>query len=64
MFFDRCCHDGELTLKRKEFEVAFPGDPNIELHNLQEFCDGKALILKINTVDQSFTFKLGEPEII
>lgn len=59
--FDRCCHDGKLTLHKKEFSHAFPGDGHIELDNLNQFCESKGLIFTVDKEHQTFTFELPDP---
>ncbi len=58
--YDRCCHDGKLTLQKKEFSHVFPGDGRGELENLERFCGSKGLTFTVDKENQTFTFELSD----
>jgi len=59
--YDRCCHDGKLTLQKKEFRHVFPGDAAEQLNNLKRFCESKGLTLTVDKQHETFTFELPDP---
>jgi hypothetical protein len=61
--YDRCIHDGAITLDKKQFTQFFPGNVSSELVKLHEFCKRKNLTLAVDKERQKFTFTLKEPDL-
>ena len=60
--FDRCCHDGEIKLSKKQLDVVFPGNSLEKIEALQPFLAEKGLSFRIDKKRQVFKFVLEESE--